>query len=124
MLQIRTKMSYDTARQTLARLLAEGESARGELNGNTFFLRLIPRSRQPEVKLRGHIVPDDGGTLLCASPCPPWTGIILVPIFTGILIALHAPIWFIILSFFVVPLNFVLATRRGYNFLRKTYERN
>jgi hypothetical protein len=121
MLQIRTKMSYETAQQTLVRLLAKGETATGELTGDTFFLRLIPRNRQTEVKLRGHIVPDNGGSLLCASPCLPWAAIILLPIFTGIVIALHASIWFIVLSFSVVVFNFLLATRRGYNFLRKMY---
>ena len=107
--------------ELFAQALAKGETATGKVDGDTFFLRLIPRNRQTEIKLRGRIVPDNEGTLLCAWPCLPWGEIIFLPIFTAILIALHAPIWFVVLGFLAVAFNFMMATQRGYNFLRKTY---
>jgi hypothetical protein len=116
-------MSLEAAQQTLARLFANGETATGKLHGNTFFLRLIPGNRSTEIKIRGRIVRDNGGTLVCAWPCLPWDALIVVAILIGIL--RHAPIGvfalFIIFFFFGYTFHFTMGTRRGYDFLRKTY---
>ena len=118
-------MSHEAAQQALARLLASGQTATGELDGDTFFLRLIPGNSSTEIKLRGRIVSDNDGTLVCASPCIPWDAIVVLPIATGIVIAIHPPIGLlaliIIFIFVGYAFHFTTGTRRGYDFLRKTY---
>src|SRR2546422_3608661 len=69
MLRIRTNMSHERAQQALDRLVAVGGIARGKVSRDTFRLRL--GTRRSQVTLRGRIVPDGGGTLVCAWPCPP-----------------------------------------------------
>jgi hypothetical protein len=122
MLRVHTKMTPDQARFALQDLVASGERATGQIDGDKFRLHPKPRRRRVPVTLRGRLAPESGGTRISAWSFPHWLMILWFPVWAWFGIELvHAPTWFVVLGFLVGVVSFVDETRRGYDLLRQTY---
>ena len=122
MLRVHTKMTPDEARFALHDLVADGERATGQIEGDIFRLHPKPRRRGDPVTLRGRLAPEADGSLISVWPSPHWLMLVWFPIWAWFGLQLvHAPMWFIMLGFLVGVVSFVDETRRGYDLLRHTY---